>query len=126
MAYVLSLRQPWAELILQGRKTVETRSWNTAFRGEFFIHASKQIDKNACEHFKILASSLKTGVIVGKAVLMETKKYFASEDFLADDHRHAAGFLEFSKPKFEFILKDVRRVEPVECKGALGFFKVKV
>ena len=29
----LSIRQPWAELILQGRKTIELRTWKTSYRG---------------------------------------------------------------------------------------------
>jgi len=33
----LSLKQPFAELILQGKKTIELRKWNTKFRGEFLI-----------------------------------------------------------------------------------------
>ncbi|MDQ6866633.1 MAG: ASCH domain-containing protein [Thermoproteota archaeon] len=41
----LSLRQPYAELVVDGRKTIETRRWNTNFRGKFLIHASKSIDK---------------------------------------------------------------------------------
>ena len=40
----LSLKQPFAELILQGRKTIELRRWNTNLRGDFLIHASKNPD----------------------------------------------------------------------------------
>jgi ASCH domain-containing protein len=41
----LSLRQPYAELVPAGRKTIEeTRTWKTNFRGKFLIHASKAID----------------------------------------------------------------------------------
>ena len=29
----LSIRQPWAELIMQGRKTLELRTWRTNYRG---------------------------------------------------------------------------------------------
>lgn len=41
------LRQPYAELVAVGRKTIETRTWNTNFRGKFIIHASKTIDKES-------------------------------------------------------------------------------
>ncbi len=44
---VLSLKQPFAELILSGKKTIELRKWNTKFRGEFLIHSSKIPDKKA-------------------------------------------------------------------------------
>jgi len=73
MAYALSLRQPWAELILQGEKTIETRIWNTHFRGEFYIHTSKTIDKEACKRLGIDPDSFVTGAIVGKATLLDVK-----------------------------------------------------
>lgn len=37
----LTLHQPWAALIAAGVKTVETRSWATAYRGTLLIHAGK-------------------------------------------------------------------------------------
>ena len=36
----LSIRQPWASLIVEGFKDVENRSWRTPIRGEIAIHAS--------------------------------------------------------------------------------------
>lgn len=44
---VLSLREPWATLIKDKKKFVETRSWKTNYRGELYIHASMtKIDKS--------------------------------------------------------------------------------
>jgi hypothetical protein len=37
----ISIRQPWAWLIVQGHKTIENRSWPTRLRGPVLIHASK-------------------------------------------------------------------------------------
>jgi hypothetical protein len=37
----LSLQQPWASLISIDAKRIETRSWNTYYRGPIAIHASK-------------------------------------------------------------------------------------
>ena len=48
---VLSLKQTYAELILQGRKIIEIRKWNTKFRGDFLIHTSKNPDYEAMERF---------------------------------------------------------------------------
>jgi hypothetical protein len=36
----LSIRQPWAWLIIHGGKNIENRSWHTKFRGRFLVHAS--------------------------------------------------------------------------------------
>ena len=37
----LSIRQPWAWLIVHGGKDIENRSWHTKFRGRFLVHAAK-------------------------------------------------------------------------------------
>ena len=40
----LSIRQPWAWLIVNGHKPVENRTWSTSYRGELLIHAGKAFD----------------------------------------------------------------------------------
>jgi hypothetical protein len=40
----LSIRQPWAWLIVAGYKDVENRKWSTSFRGRIYIHAGKTLD----------------------------------------------------------------------------------
>lgn len=39
----LSIRQPWAWLIVNGHKKVENRTWRTNFRGEFAVHAASKM-----------------------------------------------------------------------------------
>ncbi|MEM9701862.1 MAG: ASCH domain-containing protein [Planctomycetota bacterium] len=39
----LGIRQPWCELILRGRKTLEIRSRSTEVRGPIYIYASKTV-----------------------------------------------------------------------------------
>jgi len=41
----LSIRQPWAWLIVNGHKDIENRSWATRFRGPLLIHAAKGMTK---------------------------------------------------------------------------------
>ena len=43
----ISVRQPWAALIVCGVKDIENRPRVTHFRGEVAIHASLQVDKEA-------------------------------------------------------------------------------
>lgn len=38
----LTLHQPWATLVASGVKTIETRSWQTSYRGPLAIHAGKR------------------------------------------------------------------------------------
>ena len=49
----LSICQPFAELIIQNKKTVELRKWNTNFRGEFLVHAPIKIRKEDCVKMKM-------------------------------------------------------------------------
>lgn len=81
---VLSILQPWASLVVLGHKKIETRSWNTKYRGELLIHASmgkqyKKIgyDNPLLEYYAELyengmiehMASLPFGAIIGKVNL---------------------------------------------------------
>lgn len=114
---VLSLKQPWAELVLQGRKKIELRKWNTNFRGKFLIHASKNVDGAAMKEFGFV--ELPLGKIVGKVFLTEVKKYDSAEEFEKDSDLHLASS---DWGLYGFILEGVSRVEEISCKGKLGFW----
>ena len=70
----LSLRQPYAELLVSGKKTIELRKWNTNFRGKFLIHASKNVDKERCKSLGIDHTKLDTGAIIGGADFVRCQK----------------------------------------------------
>lgn len=40
----LSIRQPWAQLIITGKKDIENRSRRTTYRGRFLVHAPMKFD----------------------------------------------------------------------------------
>ena len=74
----LSIRQPYAELILRGEKTIEYRSRPTRIIGErFYIYASRKwagmdaLD-NCAAHMS--PDELPTGVIVGSAIISDCTK----------------------------------------------------
>ena len=117
----LSLKQPWAELILQGKKKIELRKWNTNFRGEFYIHASKNPDNKAMQKFNF--KELPCGFIVGKVELIDVKKYSNEEEHKRDEELHLASsyFGDYG-----FILKNPERIKEIPCKGKLGFFEVNL
>lgn len=41
----ITIKQPWASLIVAGLKDIENRSWKTNFRGRILIHAGKTREK---------------------------------------------------------------------------------
>jgi predicted transcriptional regulator len=121
----LSLRQPYAELLVTGRKTIELRNWNTKFRGEFLIHASKKVDMVACERLKIDHQSLTRGAIIGKAILIGVKTYHDSKSFIQEKNKHFAA-ADYSGSKYGFLVKNARRFKkPIVIAGKLGFFNVE-
>lgn len=126
MTKCLSLTQPYAELIVSGRKTIELRKWNTKVRGHFLIHASKIINKEPCKLYNIDIPSLITGAIVGSAMLYDVKTYQNKREFLADKSKHFA-VSTYSESMYGFLLSDAQRLsEPIPLKGRLGFFDVDV
>jgi len=83
----LSLYQPYAELILQGRKTIETRPWRTAHRGLFAIHAAWHIDGEIATRYGIHPESLVSGALIGSAEIVEMIEFDdASWEALRDQH----------------------------------------
>lgn len=115
---VLSLKQPFAELILQRKKEIELRKWNTNFRGEFLIHSSKVPDEKNMKKFGF--DKLPCGFILGKANLVDVKKYDNDGEFLKDKNLHLA---DKSWGGYGFILDNVRRIEPIPAKGQLNFWE---
>ena len=113
----LSLKQPFAELILQGKKTIELRKWNTKFRGEFLIHASKSPDELSMKKFGF--EELPCGFIVGKANLINVKHYNSEEEHSKDKGLHLASS---DWGDFGFVLESVERIEPISAKGKLNFW----
>lgn len=42
----LTIKQPWASLIVHGIKDIENRTWKTDYRGKILIHSSKKLPKD--------------------------------------------------------------------------------
>lgn len=54
MMKVLSIIEPWATLIKENKKYIETRTWKTSYRGELYIHSSKKKINGKDEHVRKL------------------------------------------------------------------------
>ena len=113
----LSIKQPFAELILQGRKKIELRKWNTKFRGEFYIHASKIPDDDAMKKFGF--EDLPCGYLVGKVELVDVKNYKNEEEHRKDDNLHLASSFWGN---YGFILENPKRIEKIPYDGKLRFW----
>ena len=119
----LSICQPFAELIIQNKKTIELRTWNTSFRGEFLVHAPIKIRKEECRKLK-MEQKFTTGAIIGKAELCYVKKYESLKEIQADENKHFSS-KTFHEKTLGFILKNAKSFRvPIPWKGQLGFFDV--
>ena len=119
----LSICQPFAELIVQGKKTIELRKWNTKFRGEFLVHAAKNILEEDCKRMKISPKTVTTGAIIGKVNLVDVKKYDSDKELKADKKKHHS-ISDNTKNKYGVILENPKQLRvPIEYLGKLNFFE---
>jgi len=121
----LSVSQPFADLIISGKKNIELRNWNTKFRGEFLIHAPLKIRNNDAKKLKINKKFV-TGAIIGKAQLYDVKKYDSLKKIKLDQKFHFAS-KKFQTKTFGFMLKNAKPLRiPIPWKGQLGIFDVNI
>lgn len=114
---ILSIRQPWASLIANGHKNIENRKTLKNFRGRFWIHAGKQVDKVAMDQMRsVLHKSwtklpdFKTGGIVGQAEIVDCVQESNSKWFEPGCNG--------------FVIIKAHPVPFIPLKGQLGFFNV--
>ena len=65
----LTIKQPWAQLIIEGYKKYEFRSWKTKYRGKILIHAGMSLERDMALRFKDYNMSYTMGAIIGEATL---------------------------------------------------------
>ncbi len=122
----LSIKQPFADLIISGKKKIEIRSWKTNYRGELLIHASRTPDKYALKRFRIKESNIGLGKIIGKVNLVDCKAYTNKRYFLRDRNLHLAEGYK-ADYCYGFVLENpVKFKRPLNLKGKLGIFNVEM
>ena len=119
----LSVCQPFAELIVRGQKTIELRKWNTKFRGEFLVHAAKNIRREDYKRMKISPSSIVSGAIIGKVNLIDVKRYDSDKELHTDKKKHYS-ISNSTKNKYGYILENPKKLQvPIPYLGKLNFFE---
>ena len=119
---VLSVREPFASLIAQGLKKYETRSYNTKYRGEIYIHVSlnkSNLNDNNLQFIKQSAF----GCIICRAKLVDS--IYITEDFISDLKKNNYNeylYGDYSVGRYAWVLEDVQCVTPIALKGELGLW----
>ena len=115
----LSIRQPYAWLIVHGYKLIENRTWPTRYRGPILIHASRAlypdydgIVTRMCDEFGITVpagDAIERGGIVGRATIIDCVRESASPWFWGP---------------YGFVLGSVEPLPFLTIHGHLGLFEV--
>ena len=122
----LSIRQPYADLIVKGIKDVENRSWFTATRGRIYIHTGKIFDQagyDSMMDMKVLLprkEDYDLGAIIGEVDIVDCKFRKASLIYYDYSCWYEIG-------KWGYILANpILYDKPIPCKGQLGFFEIDI
>lgn len=102
----LSVKQPWANLIASGVKTIETRVWATDFRGDVLIASSKQP--------RIAPAGCAAAVVE----LTDCRPMTLSDE--------AAAMCPIYDDVVAWVLRNISAIKPFPVRGQLGPFEVDV
>lgn len=122
----ITLEQPFASLVSIGAKTIETRSWSTAYRGPLAIHSAKTfipVTDSYCRSLLILAGldceQLPLGKIIVIARLAGCKKVIAPEIPCYPQ----LAFSNFTPGRYALELADIKPLpKPVPADGGQGLW----
>lgn len=116
----ITVKEPFASLIVNGYKEYEFRSWKTKYRGKVLIHSSiKPSDR--LHEFDIYDMDYSSGEIIGEAYIYdckevtdEFKKELIKKDKLV--YKNACGYA--------FCLRDIKKYDNrISCKGHLSLWE---
>jgi hypothetical protein len=129
-AYALSIKQPWASLLVAGLKTIEVRSWPTRIRGRVLIHAARIADGRA-DAWQWVPDGLRPltelgGGIIGEAELIDCVRYATAGAFAADCERHRNEPDWFQdRGLYGFVFRNAAPLPFRKCPGNVRFFRVE-
>jgi hypothetical protein len=114
----LSVRQPWAWLIVHGLKDIENRNWAISFRGRILIHAGKRWTREERQDATLVRSefgidlpeTFELGGIVGAVDIVDCVTGSSSRWFTGE---------------YGFVLRNATVLPFKPLRGMLGFFKIE-
>jgi len=129
----LTLWQPWASLVACGAKRIETRPWQTAYRGPLAIHAAQRSPSAvyaayvkpgsplACilEDNGLELADLPVGCIVATCTLADIRRIESTVDYI---DQYVLG--DFTPGRYAWHLTDVQALAvPIPAKGKQGLWE---
>jgi len=115
----ISVRQPWAELILRGVKSIEIRTWTTSYRGDLYLHTGKMAD--GYKIFEYDMANVFRGGYIGIIELVSILE-FTHENWRMWQKRHLSNG-SYRPGCYAWVLRNPRRFEqPISGPGKLNLF----
>ncbi|MFA6327738.1 MAG: ASCH domain-containing protein [Bacilli bacterium] len=122
---VITIKEPWATLIINGLKEYEFRTWKTNYRGEILIHTSKKVDQEALKKFEDLNLNYQTSKIIGKVSIIDCK--LIDDKFDKELSKSIVHNSSSKIGKYAWVLKDPQPlINNKEVKGRLGIWNIEL
>ena len=128
---VLTIKEPFATLIKNKIKYIETRSWKTNYRGELYIQAgvaklSKEVKERKELSYLYNEDDLNYGYIICKCKLIdciEMTEKFIEKEKQKNPNNFIAGRYEVGR--YAWVLDEIEPIKPIRVKGQLGIWNYK-
>jgi len=119
----ISVRQPWADLIIQGKKTLDLRTRKINYRGPLAIHASQTIEESACKRFELDPNILTVGAVIGVVELVDI--FDVNEVLYNQKTEEHLGHRSYREGLFGWQLGEPTELpNPIMFKGQQGVFNI--
>ena len=135
----ITILEPWASLIADGAKRIETRSWSTKHRGSLAIHVGKSLKEwhldlawkepffsaLKLQYVEGVGISYSPGCIIAKCNLVDCIKMTPEFiDLVKTAEGHEYEFGDYAVGRYAWILEDVKRLEkPIPARGDLSIWE---
>jgi ASCH domain len=115
----LSIKQPWAHLVIHGQdgayKTIETRVWQTHYRGDLLIVSSKlPVARPWAIRFD--AAEMEFGKAIGIVDLVDCRVMTRDDE--------TAAMCGIYRDAWSWVFEKARAIEPFEVQGQLRLYDV--
>lgn len=111
---------------MQGKKTLELRTWSVSYRGTLIIHASQTIDRDACLTFNMDPDQVTTGALIGTVELVGIDELSEAQFKQYGAEHLAAKSFHYRSPLYGWrIMNPHMWEEPVPMRGRMSLFNVQ-
>ena len=122
----ITIKEPWATLIVEGYKEYEFRVWKTNYRGDILIHAGKSYDEDNLARFKDKNLTYSPGKIIAKAKITDcvlVDEEFAKKMLEKDPVVYSNLKRKRDKKLYGFKIENVEKIDPIEVNGKLSLWE---